>query len=254
MGTRPIDRRWVAAFALAVGVIAEGCDAADAGAQDGSGSGGAASVGATTSGGAVDPCADAMAWLTVPVRVHLLQSSIASFDATLDEAGFRAALDEASADWTQACVRFEVESVVDDPLTPEQEQLFEDRLAANFPDKRALLRDAMPTTNLLDPGWNVMVFPQFVGAPASGIYMGEIQSLLWAERLPPGAPPGENPPRILAHEFGHAFGLTHDASADASSNLMTAEVIQNVDTASALTDEQIETARAQVESGDSAPP
>jgi hypothetical protein len=105
LGARRREGVWLTALALAVAVVGEGCDSADAGSQDGSGSGEATSVGSTTSGGMVDPCADAMTWLTVPVRVHLLRSAIASFDATIDEAGFRAALDEAAADWTQACVR-----------------------------------------------------------------------------------------------------------------------------------------------------
>jgi hypothetical protein len=234
--------------------------ARDAGADGGTSPGWDAAVDAGRDGG-VGPdgapgeaCAAGLPWRTVAVRVHLLQSALASFDATIDEAGFRAVLAEASRRWDQACIRFEIERVVQDPLTTAQEQQFAQRRASGFTDSRALMRDAMPVGQLLDPGWNVMVFPYFDGPPASGIYMGEIQSVLWAQRLPPVAPPGDNPPIILAHEFGHSFGLLHYAAGDAALNLMNADVLQTRDTALGLNAAQIDAARAQVTTGDSAPP
>jgi hypothetical protein len=187
----------------------------------------------------------------VPVRVHLLRSTIESLDASLDEAAFRAVLEQASAEWVQACIRFSVERIVEDPLTAQQEQTFRSRVSSGFQDSRTLMRDAMPVGNLLEKGWNVMVFRNFT-APASGVYLGEIQSLLWSEKLPPMAPPGDNPPLILAHEFGHSFGLRHYEGAEPHLNLMNAEVMQTRQTARGLTADQVQDARAQVATGDTA--
>jgi hypothetical protein len=255
------------AGALAVSVTGPGCGSDDlpstgasassddsTSASTGGGASAAASSGSEggSSGGA---CPTGAEWLDVPFRLHLVRSAIESLDATLDQAAFEAVLAQASTDWEQACIRFVLESVVEDPLTAEQEQAFLDKVATNPPpeERYALMRDAMPQGNLLDPGWNVMVFPTFA-APASGVYVHELGSVLWAERLPPGAPPGDNFPIILAHEFGHSLSLPHYEGADAPTNLMNADVLQTRDTAHSLTSEQVELARMQAQSGDAFAP
>ncbi len=189
--------------------------------------------------------------LELPVRVHLLASNLPSFNATISEEGFQAVLDAANTWWQQACIRFVVESFIVDPLTEEQEQAFQAALDAGPEpsDMLALMGNAMPKGNMLSPGWNVMVFRVFEGAPASGVYIAKIQSVLWAEELPPGAPRVDNPPVILAHEFGHSLGLKHYEGPEPENNLMNGDVMKTKETASELTDEQIETARTQALSG-----
>ena len=195
-------------------------------------------------------CANGLEWLTVPVRFHLLSSQIPTLNASYSESDVRLLLEEASTFWTQACVRFEIESIITNPLTPEQEEQFQERLNANemTVSAQVLMRDAMPQSQLLTQGWNVMIFDRFA-APASGIYISEIKSVLWSERLPPQAPIEENPSLILAHEFGHSFGLRHYEGSDLNQNLMAAEVMQLRATAHSLNEEQIEQARQQVQSG-----
>ena len=198
-----------------------------------------------------DSCVGGLTWLTVPIRFHLLSSEIETLNASFTEVDVHRTVAEAAEFWEQACIRFEVESVITSPITREQEQQYREQIAANPMSRefRLIVRDVMPTENHLSPGWNVMIFKRFP-APASGIYLTEIKSVLWSEELPPNAPITDNPSIILSHEFGHSFGLPHFEGEARNNNLMNAEIMQTRSTAHRLTEAQIMSARHQVERGD----
>lgn len=193
-------------------------------------------------------CAAGFPWLNLPVRVHLIQSTIPSLNATWSEPDVTLALDAANEGWTQACIALSLESVVRAPLTAEQETAFLQAIADGIDgNERQTMQAAMPVGNRLEPGWNVMVFPTFAPvAPASGLFLFETGDILFAEQTPPGA---ENPPAVLAHEFGHSFSLPHYDGDDAASNLMTQSIALDHPTASDLNPAQVEQARAQAAAG-----
>ena len=204
----------------------------------------------TTDIGLPVDCAADMPWLEVPIRFHLLRSEILNLNATFSENQISTLLADAQQLWNQACIRLVIEAVVENRLTPMQEMDYiqrKDELEAS--GFRQLMLDVMPRSNLLRPGWNVMVFRAFERF-SSGVYFSEIPSVLFAERLPEAAGSGLNPPIILAHEIGHALSLRHYEGADVDQNLMNVDIMQNQMTGTYLTPSQIEQARASAQSGD----
>ena len=204
----------------------------------------------TTDTGPLDgtACAGGLPWRTVPVRFHLVQSTLPSLDATWTEQDLLPVLETTQALWAQACLRVELESTVRSVVTEAQEQAYLEALEEGTAGReREVMTAAMPEGQRLDPGWNVMVFPSFAPvAPASGLFLFETGDILFAEQTPSGAP---NPLPIFAHELGHSLGLGHHKGPDASSNLMTASIGTDHPTATELRADQIDTARAQAAAG-----
>lgn len=202
----------------------------------------------------MDECSAGLPWLTVPVRIHLLESNISTLNATLSSSDMTQIMQEVSTYWEQACIRFSIEMIVKNAITLEQETQYQMRID-NGPMRGEHLRimtDVMPTENRLDSGWNLMVFPKF-SAPASGVYLAESQTVLWSEDPPPGTPIERNPSIILAHEFGHSFGLPHYRGSNLTNNLMNEDILQTRNQADQLTSDQIVQARNQVDLGQPTP-
>lgn len=197
-------------------------------------------------------CTDMRDWVSIPVRFHLLRSQIEGLNATLSETELLQIIDEAQTYLDQACIHIDVESIIEAPLSTAQEDAYAAAWinpAAVAPEMlKPIMIAAMPTNHLLSPGWNVMVLKHF-NKYASGVYLSEIPSVLWAEQIPPAGGGAPNPSVILAHELGHALGLLHYEGADVASNLMCESVYQNRNTADELTASQVETAYAQASSG-----
>ena len=200
--------------------------------------------------GLPDDCVAGLPWLEVPIRFHLLRSEVSNLNATFSEGQISSLVADAQQLWNQACIRLVIETVIENPLTVMQELDYNRRKdevdAAEF---RQLMLNAMPRSNLLRPGWNVMIFRAFERF-SSGVYFSEIPSVLFAERLPAAAGNAPNPPIILAHEIGHALSLRHYDGVDAEQNLMNVDIMQNQMVGIYLTPEQIEQARVSAQSGD----
>ena len=211
------------------------------------------SAGATPGGvesAELSPCPSGLPWVTIPLRVHLLSSSIDSLNSTMSEARFLETLAEAQVYLDPTCVKVEVEQFIREELGAEREARFRE-VAQNNPSEvafRQMMVDVMPTDNLLEPGWNVMVFKAFERY-TSGVYLTDLPSVLWAEQLPAMGGGAPNPPLILAHEIGHSLGLLHYEGPNLERNLMCQAVMQNQETATELTEEQVSVARAQAETG-----
>lgn len=200
----------------------------------------------------VEHCQGYDTWIEIPTRIHMLSSTIPSLNATLNENQFREILAEAQFYLDQACIKVNIESFITQEIGAEKEQAFRENLATRPANDafRQMMVEVMPRENILQPGWNIMVFKAFENY-TSGVYLTDIPSVLWAEELPRSAGSRLNPPLILAHEIGHSLGLLHYEGSNLEFNLMCQEVMQNQETASKLTEEQILSARQQAESGSS---
>ena len=125
-----------------------------------------------------DDCAAGLPWLEVPIRFHLLRSEVSNLNATFSEGQISSLVADAQQLWNQACIRLVIETVIENPLTVMQELDYNRRKdevdAAEF---RQLMLNAMPRSNLLRPGWNVMIFRAFERF-SSGVYFSEIPSVL----------------------------------------------------------------------------
>jgi len=216
--------------------------------QAGGGSAGGAPGGADSA--ELSPCPSGLPWVTVPLRVHLLSSAIDTLNATMSEARFQETLSEAQVYLDQACIKVEIERFVRDELGAEREARFREVAQSNPSEMafRQMMVDVMPTDTLLEPGWNVMVFKAFERY-TSGVYLTDLPSVLWAEQLPAMGGGAPNPPLILAHELGHSLGLLHYEGPNLARNLVCQAVMQNQETATELTEEQVSVARAQAETG-----
>lgn len=204
-----------------------------------------------TEGGLEIVCGSDLEWIDLPIRTHLISSAIDNLNATFTETQALNLLKEAQGFWDQACIRLLPESVRTSVVSPDQEAAyFTATDSTPAPEEmNPLMTAVMPQEDLLQPGWNVMIFREFEHY-TSGVYLSQIRSVLWAERLPEAAGHHPNPTVILAHEIGHALGLLHYEGEDKASNLMAADVLQNRSTATLLDEAQIQTARAQALSGD----
>lgn len=165
--------------------------------------------------------------ITVPVRVHLVHSEQEPrLNTTLTEADVRRIFTKVNKVWSQAGIRFEIESVCDTHALD----------AATFVEdmQERWVVAAMPKERLLQHGLNVCYIKEFRpnGIWTSGLAL--VKDTASLREVPEGL--DEPLPRVTSHEFGHALGLPHR---QATTNLMASGT-----TGFTLNEEEIQTARA----------
>ncbi|MEO6738673.1 MAG: hypothetical protein ABIP20_00370 [Chthoniobacteraceae bacterium] len=165
--------------------------------------------------------------LTVPVRVHLVQSAgIPAMQTTLAESDVRRIFGKVNMVWAQAGIRLEIESIVHTEaaaLSPEAEKK----------DEFARVKSMIPKASLSATALNVCYVKE---VKPNGFFAGEIIVVKDTASLRAVEGGLDEPiPRVTSHEIGHALGLAHRQD---SINLMASGR-----TGFSLNDAEIKTAR-----------
>ncbi len=166
--------------------------------------------------------------LTLPVRVHLMQSANQpAMHTTLVEADIRRIFGKVNAVWAQAGIQFEVESI---GPTLALEAKPEEAGQSEFVRVKAMIPKERLSATALDVCYVKEVRP-------NGFYYGEpivVKDTASLRTAPGGL--DEPLPRVTAHEIGHALGLKHRQE---TTNLMASGT-----TGFSLNEAEITTARA----------
>ena len=166
--------------------------------------------------------------LTLPVRVHLVQSATdMKLNTSLTETDVQRIFKKVNMIWAQAGIHFELEAIrhtqaLDLPVGPK----------ARLDDD--LMRAAMPAESRKGVAINVFYVKKL---GPNGFYYGEAIAVKDTAALKPVKDGLDEPiPRVTAHEIGHQLGLKHRQD---NLNLMASG--RN---GYSLNDEEIKTARA----------
>jgi len=188
---------------------------------------------------------DPVSEIELDVRVHLLESDqFAQLSTTLTGPEVGTLFDGVNEIWTEAGIRWVVESIVREPAA--NQDLFGQVVRGEIPFTGSVLASLLPRERLLTGKWDVFMIRD-LGGSIGGIYIGGIPAVLGAELDPLGARDlASAMPRIVAHELGHSIGLAH-VDCVAAGNLMAPGCFQGVRTR--LTASQTEIARNQARTG-----
>jgi hypothetical protein len=170
---------------------------------------------------------DTLAPIVVLVRVHLVRSEQeARLQTTLTDADVQRIFGKVNKVWSQAGIRFELESVGDTRA-----------LAGVSPsdgDQERWVVAALPKERLLQHGINVCYVKEL---RPNGIWTSGLVLVKDTARLREVTGGLDEPlPRVTSHELGHALGLVHRQEV---TNLMASGT-----TGFSLNDEEVQTARA----------
>jgi hypothetical protein len=137
--------------------------------------------------------------ITLPVRVHLVQSdTMPAMQTTLTDTDVTRIFGKVNSVWAQAGICFEIESVGPTealPLKPEM------RLSSEFVRVKSMIPKARLSASAIDVCYVKEVKP-------NGFYYGEpvvVKDIATLKEVPGGL--DEPLPRVTAHEIGHALGL-----------------------------------------------
>ena len=146
------------------------------------------------------PALDELRLLTVPVRVHLVHSTTErELNTTLSKADVRRIFGRVERIWSQAGIRFEIESISDESI--------KEHPRAGHENEARWLAETMPRERMLAHGINVFYVKEIT---MNGIWTGGLVVVKDSARLRQ-IPGGVEEPlqRVTAHEIGHALGLVH---------------------------------------------
>ena len=169
--------------------------------------------------------------MTLPVRVHLVQSdAIPTMHTTLVEADIRRIFGKANTVWAQAGIRFELESIGPTEASAPSAEV---RLRSEF----VRVKSMIPKERLSATAMNVCYVKEV--KPNGFYYDGLIvvKDTAALKEVPGGL--DEPLPRVTSHEIGHLLGLQHRQH---TSNLM-----QSGTTGFSLNETEITTARAKAQ-------
>lgn len=169
--------------------------------------------------------------ITLPVRVHLMQSDTTpDMHTTLTDADVLRILGKVNTVWSQAGIRFEIESIV---RTKAVELTADIRGEEPFAKVKAMIPAASLSPTAIDVCYVKRVQP-------NGFYAGELIVVKDTASLREVEGGIDEPlPRVTSHELGHALGLPHRQD---TFNLMASGT-----TGTGLNDEEIFTARARAQ-------
>ena len=139
--------------------------------------------------------------LTLPVRVHLVQSAtMPAMHTTLTAEDVKRILGKVNMVWRPAGIQFEAESVAVTNAMP----LPEGRLFRSEPERvKAMIPEERTSSLAIDICYVKEVIP-------NGFYYGEpvvVKDTARLREVPRGI--DEPLPRVTSHELGHALGLSH---------------------------------------------
>lgn len=141
------------------------------------------------------------ALLTLPVRVHLMQSaSLPAMHTTLTEADVQRIVTKINKVWSQAGIQFAIESI---GTTTAQAPSQEKRIAGEFEQVHSMIPKERLSPAAIDICYVHQVRP-------NGFYAGEpvvVKDTASLKEVPGGL--DEPLPRVTSHELGHALGLPH---------------------------------------------
>ncbi len=139
--------------------------------------------------------------LTLPVRVHLMQSAtVPAMKTTLTEADIKRVFSKVNKVWAAAGIQFEIESIgATEAIALGKEQL----LLGEYERVGAMIPKARLSATALNVCYVKEVQP-------NGFYNGKlivVKDTAALKEVPGGI--DEPLPRVTSHELGHALGLPH---------------------------------------------
>jgi hypothetical protein len=143
--------------------------------------------------------------ISLPVRVHLVQSQIPPLQATFDERQVREMFARINKVWAAAGIDWSLKEITMQPIASEEVIISAmrgtERVTSDF------FLESIMNSKQSPREWNVFIvhdLTSVMGAP--GIYVSSQQGLVVSELDPAGL---NDPGRIAAHELGHSLTLVH---------------------------------------------
>jgi hypothetical protein len=170
--------------------------------------------------------------IVIPVRIHLMQSaSIIPMHTTLTEPDVQRIFGKVNRIWSQAGIRFEIESIVHTEATEAPPEMAKEH-------EHTRVKSMIPKTSLSPAAIDVCYVKEVT---PNGFFYGEPIVVKDTAKLRPVEPGLDEPlPRVTSHEIGHALSLTHRQD---TTNLMASGT-----NGFSLNDSEIQAARAKAKS------
>lgn len=143
--------------------------------------------------------------ISLPVRVHLVQSQIPPLQATFDEQKVQEMFVRINKVWAAAGISWSLKQTIMQPIA--SEEVIISAMQGSTKITSDFFLEAIMNSKKSPREWNVFIvhdLTSVLGAP--GIYVSSQQGLVISELDPAGL---NDPGRIAAHELGHSLTLVH---------------------------------------------